>query len=84
MYVLINTYRGLFQYNRLPFGVASAPGIFQRAVELLLSGMSCVVVYIDDILVPGKTEKEHLASLEEALSVDRKQHYTSRSLNVYF
>ena len=28
-YVTINTHKGLFKYNRLPFGVASAPAIFQ-------------------------------------------------------
>ena len=27
------THKGLFQYNRLPFGVASASAIFQRAIE---------------------------------------------------
>ena len=32
-YVVINTHRVLFQYNRLPFGVSSAPGIFQRVME---------------------------------------------------
>ena len=35
-YVVINTHRGLFRYNRLPFGVSSAPGIFQRTMENLL------------------------------------------------
>ena len=34
--VVINTPRGLFQYNRLPFGIASAPGIFQRDMDSLL------------------------------------------------
>ncbi len=33
-YVVINTQQGLFRYNRLPFGVSSAPGIFQRAMEI--------------------------------------------------
>lgn len=28
-HVTVNTHRGLFMYNRLPFGVASAPAIFQ-------------------------------------------------------
>ena len=35
-YVTINTHKGLFKYNRLPFGVASAPAIFQRTIESLL------------------------------------------------
>ena len=66
-YVIINTHRGLFRYNRLPYGVASAPGIFQRVMESLLSGIPGVVVYIDDILITGKTEADHLAALEEVL-----------------
>ena len=32
-YVTINTHKGLFQYNRLPFGVSSAPSISQRIME---------------------------------------------------
>ena len=66
-FVVINTHRGLFRYNRLPFGVASAPGIFQRVMESLLSGIPGVVVYIDDILITGKTEADHLVALEEVL-----------------
>ena len=66
-YVVINTHRGLFRYNRLPFGVSSAPGIFQRAMENLLQGIPGVVVYIDDVLVTGKSEEQHLAALEETL-----------------
>ena len=66
-YVVVNTHRGLFQYNRLPFGVASAPGIFQRVMECLLKGIPGVVVYLDDILVTGPTEEAHLSALEEVL-----------------
>ena len=66
-FVVINTHRGLFQYNRLPFGVSSAPGVFQRVMESILSGIPNVVVYIDDILVTGPNEDTHLEALEEAL-----------------
>ena len=32
----VNTQKGLFMYNRLPFGVSSAPTIFQHSMESLL------------------------------------------------
>uniref|UniRef100_A0A3B3B4L9 Gypsy retrotransposon integrase-like protein 1 n=1 Tax=Oryzias melastigma TaxID=30732 RepID=A0A3B3B4L9_ORYME len=67
-YVTVNTHRGLFTYNRLPFGVASAPAIFQRTMENLLKGIPLVVVYLDDILVSGKDEADHLKNLTEVLS----------------
>ena len=67
-YVVINTHKGLFQYNRLPFGVSSVPAIFQRVMESLLQGIPNVCVYIDDILVAGKTYQEHINSLEKVLA----------------
>ncbi len=63
----INTSKGLYQYNRLPFGVASAPAMFQRTMETVLQGIPGVSVYIDDILVSGKTDDEHLQNLQEVL-----------------
>jgi len=66
-YVVINTHKGLFRYTRLPYGIASAPGIFQKAMEQLLQGIPGVTVYIDDILITGETDGEHLKSLEEVL-----------------
>ena len=65
--VVINTHRGLFRHNRLPFGVSSAPGIFQRMMENLLRGIDKVVVYLDDILITGISEEDHLSTLEEVL-----------------
>ena len=67
-YVIINTHRGLFRYNRLPFGIASAPGIFQRVMESILKDIPGVVVYLDDILITGHTDADHLRSLQETLS----------------
>ena len=63
-YITINTHKGLFRYNRLPFGVSSAPAIFQRAIETLLKDIPGTVVYIDDILVTGKDDEDHLKKLD--------------------
>ena len=52
-YVVINTQKGLYKYNRLPFGIASAPAIFQRTMEGLLHGIPNVSTYVDDILLTG-------------------------------
>ena len=56
----INTPKGLYQYTRLPFGISSAPAIFQRVMETLLQGIPNVSIYIDDILVTGRMQEEHL------------------------
>lgn len=65
--VTINTSKGLYRYNRLPFGISAAPSIFQRTMENLLQGIPQVSVYIDDVLVTGRTDAEHLHNLSEVL-----------------
>ena len=67
-YTTINTHRGLYCYNRLPFGVASAPSIFQRTMENILQGIDHVCVYLDDILITGATEEEHIQNLDKVLT----------------
>ena len=64
--VTINTHKR-FKYTSLSFGIASAPSIFQRTMENILHGIPRVCVYLDDILVTGMTEQEHLTNLEQVL-----------------
>jgi hypothetical protein len=66
--VTIATHKGFFRYNRLPYGVASAPGLFQREMEKLIMGIEGVVCFLDDILVTGKTDDEHFNRLKLVLS----------------
>ena len=61
----LNTHRGLYQYRRMPFGIASAPALFQKTMDSVLQGIKHVVCYIDDILVTGSNESEHLRNLEQ-------------------
>ena len=66
-YLTINTHRGLYRYTRLPFGVASAPAIFQKMMDTVLQGIPNVICYIDDILVTGADDAAHLRNLAEVL-----------------
>lgn len=54
----INTHIGLFSFRRLPFGVKTAPAIFQQVIDKILNGLVGVVSYFDDILVGGGSIKE--------------------------
>lgn len=65
-YVTINTHKGLFQLNRLPFGVSSSPAIFQQLMESLVASILNVAVYFDDILLSGQSD--HLAILNQVLT----------------
>ena len=65
--VTINTHKGLFRYTRLPFGVASAPAIFQRAMDNIMQGIPRVHCYIDDILISGVSDEEHIRNLRTVL-----------------
>ena len=67
LYTTVNTHKGLYAYRRLPFGINSAPSIFQRPMENLIQGIPQVSVYIDDILITGHTESEHVANVEKVL-----------------
>ena len=63
-YTTINTHLGLFQYTHLPFGIASAPAIFQQAMEKILHGIPRAICYLDDVLITGQNDEEHLKILE--------------------
>lgn len=66
-YTTITTRKGLFRYNRLSFGIASAPGLFQGLMEKILTGIDGIVIYFDYILVFGRSKKEHDENLKVLL-----------------
>jgi hypothetical protein len=50
---------GRFCFQRLPFGISSAPEHFQRRMSDILVGVDGVVCMMDDILIHGRTKLEH-------------------------
>ncbi|XP_022226069.2 uncharacterized protein K02A2.6-like [Drosophila obscura] len=70
--MVVSTPLGLFQYQRLPYGIASAPAIFQRHLEQLLSGIEGCGNYLDDIIISAPTVEQHLARLEQVLRILRE------------
>ncbi len=67
------THRGLFEFTRLPFGVVNGPPQYQRALQLILTGLAPEIaqVYIDDILVHSSTFDQHLIDLDRIFTRPR-------------
>lgn len=66
---------GLFEFNRMPFGLCNAPGTFQRLMERILGDQSfhSLLLYLDDVVIFSTSFQEHLRRLE--LVLDRlRQH----------
>ena len=63
-YLSINIHKGLFRYNRLSFGIASAPAIWQGTMDQILQGLNGVKCILDDMVITGKNDQEHLHNLD--------------------
>ena len=50
---------GLFEFNRMPFGLRNAGQSFQRFMHQVTNGLDFIFVYVDDILIFSKSEEEH-------------------------
>ena len=68
-YCYINTHKGLYRMLRLPYGVASAPSIFQREMDHLLKNVPGVKCLLDDVLITANSEREGLDRLDKVLSI---------------
>ena len=59
-------HRGLFEFVRMPFGLANAPAVFQRTMDRLMADLIgvCVLVYLDDIVVYSTSIQDHHKHLQ--------------------
>ena len=72
----INAQKGLYQYNRLAFGIASAPAMWQRTMDQILQGIPKSQCLLDDIVVAGRDEDEHFNILNQVLECLDKNNLT--------
>lgn len=68
-----NTTVGRYRFLRLPFGIVSAQDEFHRRVDDTYEGLQGVAGLVDDIIVFGKTRKEHDSNLRAMLSRPREK-----------
>ncbi len=61
--------QGLFEFRVLAFGLTNAPATFQREMNRILGHLDFVLVYLDDILVLSKDEKQHAQYLRQVLKL---------------
>lgn len=63
------TRRGLFEYRMMPFGLWNAPATFERLTESVLTGLHwhICLIYLDDIIVTGKSFDDMITKLGKVL-----------------
>src|ERR1044072_5576643 len=68
---VFRTRYGHYEYSVMPFGVTNAPGVFMEYMNRIFHEFldKFVVVFIDDILIYSKNEKEHAEHLGIVLSI---------------
>lgn len=66
-YLTINTHKGLFQYNRLVFSITSSPSIWKRVIDQVLQGIPGTQCILNDMIITGKTDQEHIENLDNTL-----------------
>lgn len=66
---------GLFEFNRMPFGLCNAPSTFQRLMERMFGDQrfQTLLLYLDDIIIFSSTVQQHLERLEMVLSRLQRQ-----------
>ena len=59
------TGKGLWNFRTMPFGLCNAPATFERLMDLVLKGLpwTTCLVYLDDILIHGKSFMDNAQSL---------------------
>ena len=75
---------GTYEFLRMPFGMKNSGATLVRGMREVLSGMSGVESYIDDLIVFSSDWETHLRTLEELLKSLSEANLTARPLKCIF
>ena len=67
--LVVNTIKGLKEFTRMPYGVTPASAIFQKKLENELRPVPKTVVKIDDILISGVDDEDHMKNLTAVFEI---------------
>ncbi|GBN32419.1 Retrovirus-related Pol polyprotein from transposon 297 [Araneus ventricosus] len=61
------TGKGLWQFKVMPFGLCNTPATLDRLMETVFRGLTseACLVYLDDIIIVGRTFEEHLNNIRK-------------------
>jgi len=64
-----NTHCGINNWLSLPFGLMKAPATFQRALDIILSGLKWQIcrIYLNDVIIFFANEKQHVKGVDTVL-----------------
>lgn len=77
---------GQFEFNRMPFGLANAPAVFQKTINMVLGNarFDTALAYMDDILVPSKNFEQGIDRLRVVFEKLRQTGLTLKPQKCYF
>ena len=80
------THDGIYEFNRMPFGLRNAPMSFQMIMSQILRSLNWkhVLCYIDDILIFSKTFDDHLCHLSQVFQRLREAKLTLKPSKCHF
>ena len=77
---------GFYEFTRMPFGLTNAPATFQRCMDTVLADLKykCCLVYLDDIIIFGRSLEEHNDNLAAVLERIEQAHLTIKPSKCVF
>lgn len=71
-YTAFCCHKGIFEFNKTPFGLCNSPCSFQRFISDVFRKLVCdnkIIIYVDDIIIQSETRHEGLERFKQVLDI---------------